>query len=172
MNRSMITILATTIALVALAPASAGVVHKWVDEDGITHYSDEIPLSIRTPVTSIEIPEVTAAAGDAISDEYSIANQWRRMHQERIERDKLALEKTRLKAAQQQTTEVVYVEQPQESRYVLSYPGFRYRKHGHNRSHYKYGRRIKHVNREPIHEYHRTDGQSYKSNIGYSLQIQ
>ena len=170
MNRSMITLLAATIALIFLAPAAAGVVHKWVDDEGITHYSDEIPLSIQTPVTRIEIPAAPAAAGDSTSGQYSIANQWRRMHQERIELDKLALEKTRLKAAPQQTTEVVYVEQPRESRYLLTYPGFRYRRHGHNRSHYKYGPRAKHVNRERIHEYHRTDGQSYKSNIGYSIQ--
>jgi hypothetical protein len=172
MDRSMITILTATITLSAFAPASSDVVHKWVDSDGITHYSDELPASAQTPVTRIELPEASVAAGDSTSDEYSITNQWRRMNQERIEREKLALEKARQKAQQKQATEVVYVEQPQEPRYVVTYPGSRYRQHGYYRSHYRYGRHKARVNKKRIHGFQRAGMQRDRSSLGYFKHVQ
>jgi hypothetical protein len=172
MDRSKITILTAAIAFSAFVPASAGVVHKWIDSDGITHYSDEIPLSVQTPVTQIELPDSTTATGNKISGEYSIANQWRRLHQYRIEREKLVLEKARQNAAQQQTREVVYVEQPRETRYLVTYPRSRYRQHGYYRSHHKYGRHYTHVNKKRNHGFHRTGMQHNRSSLGYFKHVQ
>jgi len=172
MNLSMTTISAIALVLSIFTPAYAAVVHKWVDSDGITHYSDEIPVSAQTPVTRIELPEAPAATGDTASGEYSIANQWRRMHQERIERDKLALEKARQKAQQQQATEVVYVEQPQETRYVVTYPRSRYRQHGYYRSHYKHGRHNARMNKKRIHGSQRAGMQRNRSSLGYFKHVQ
>lgn len=172
MNRSMSTIPAVALVLNIFTPSSATVVHKWVDSDGITHYSDEIPVSAQTPVTRIELPEAPASANDKASGEYSIANQWRRIHQERIEREKLALEKARQKAQQQQTTEVVYVEQSRETRYVVAYPRSRYRQHGYHRSHYNHGRRHARVNKKRIHGFQRAGMQRNRSSLGFFKHVQ
>lgn len=119
-------------------PASAGVIHKWLDENGITHYSDEAPRIEQTGVTLIEVPERDITATSTRDDYYSIANQWQRMHRERIERDRLTLEKQRQKAAQSShTPEVVYVEKPDEKTYVGIYSGLRYHRRGAHRPHRK-----------------------------------
>lgn len=172
MNRSMTTIPAIALVLSIFAPASAAVVHKWVDSDGITHYSDEVPVSAQTAVTRIELRKAPAATGDTVSGEYSIANQWRRLHQERIERDKLALEKARQKAQPRQATEVVYVEQPQETRYVVPYPRSRFRQHGRYRSHYKHGRHQARGNKKRFQGVQRAGMQLDRSSLGYFKHVQ
>ena len=172
MNRSMSTIPVFALVLSVFAPVPAAVVHKWVDSDGITHYSDEIPASALTPVTRIELPEAPASTDGKASGEYSIANQWRRMHQERLQREKLALEKARQKARQQQATEVVYVERPEETRYVVTYPRSRYRQHGYYRSHYKHGSRNARMNKKSIHGFQRAGRQQSRSSLGYFKHIQ
>ena len=67
------------------ALAQASVIHKWVDADGVTHYSDEPPTGDVTGLEQIDLPTPAIAAHRRASDYYSIANQWRRMHRERIE---------------------------------------------------------------------------------------
>jgi hypothetical protein len=105
-----------------LLPAYAGVVHKWVDEKGITHYSDEAPVTGTSEMIQIEPPGTTGAQGDY----YSIANQWDRMLRERLERAKLKLEYDRLKAAKREDKpDKIYVQEPDETRYVTFYNGYR-----------------------------------------------
>src|SRR5210317_692763 len=99
MNCVKIIINATISISMILLPAYAGVVHKWVDEKGITHYSDEAPVANTSEMMQIESPANTQATAGTQGDYYSIANQWERMHRERLERTKLKLEKDRLKAA-------------------------------------------------------------------------
>ena len=124
----------------ALIPAQATVIHKWVDADGVTHYSDEAPATTETPVTLIDVP-ANGADPEAVADDYySITNQWERMNRERIEREKLNLEKARLEAARQSSApQVVYVNEPAETRYVIAYPRLLHRKHGWHRLHRKFG---------------------------------
>lgn len=130
-----------------LASARAAAVHKWIDGDGITHYSDKAPPALQATLIQIDLPP---SAGVASSDNYhSIANQWARMHRERLERERIELERARLKAAQQPAkAEVVYVERPAASTgHVAVYPVYRYLRHrhrfrppylqGHNHSLYK-----------------------------------
>lgn len=87
-----------------LSPAAAGdVVYRWVDEDGITHFSDTPPAAQNTAqggVESIALQENLPAAVNPAGDYYSIVNQWKRMREERNEREKLALEKERLRLEQ------------------------------------------------------------------------
>lgn len=104
--------------------AYAGAVHKWVDADGVTHYSDTAPDSPATQVSMIDIAESNSVKTNVDNDYYSIKNQWQRLHKERLEQQKLALEKERQKAALQTTTpEVVYVSESNENRYALAYLG-------------------------------------------------
>ncbi|TNF89351.1 MAG: DUF4124 domain-containing protein [Gammaproteobacteria bacterium] len=142
----------TIICITCLSlPAVAGVVHKWVDANGVTHYSDAPPPKAETAVTQIEVEARSPV--DNKGDYYSITNQWARMNRERIEREKIKLEQARLKAAQQPArTEVVYVEQPPEdTRYIGVYHVPRHLKRGHYRSHYKRGRHRHYARHKPRH---------------------
>lgn len=48
-------LLVATILVATAAPAQT--VKKWVDEEGVTHYSDQLPASGGTEVREVEIPE-------------------------------------------------------------------------------------------------------------------
>lgn len=138
MNRSIALLIIVIFMNGVLLPAYATSVHKWVDTDGITHYSDEAPASSTTQVTLIEIPTNHTLAVDAENNYYSITNQWMRLHKERIELEKIELEKAKQKAAQSPVAPlIVYVNEPSEKRYVAAYPGFFQRRHGHRRFHDK-----------------------------------
>lgn len=89
--------------------AAAAVIHKWVDDQGITHYSDEPPSAIDTPVTRIDLPETESIQSDTENDYYSIANQWARLHQERLEIEKLR-QAERQESAQKPSVTNVYIE--------------------------------------------------------------
>ena len=126
MNCVKIIINATISISMVLLPAYAGVVHKWVDEKGITHYSDEAPVANISEMMQIESPSNTQATAGTQGDYYSIANQWERMHKERLERAKLKLEQDRLKAAKRKDKpDRVYVQERDETRYVTFYDGYR-----------------------------------------------
>jgi len=125
-----------------LSPAFAAVVHKWVDADGVTHYSDEAPEPSMAQVTKIDLPEAKTAKARVENDYYSIMNQWQRVHKERLEQEQLKLEQARQQATSQPVTpEVVYVNGAYDDRYVVAYPGQLYRRHKHNRYYKKIGRR-------------------------------
>jgi len=121
------TIISAIISIsMVLLPAYAGVVHKWVDEKGITHYADEAPVTGTSEVIQIEPPGSTGATAGAQGDYYSIANQWDRMLRERIERAKLKLERDRIKAAKREDIpDKIYLQEPDETRYVTFYNGYR-----------------------------------------------
>ena len=132
MNHVKTIIIATISISSVLLPAYAGVVHKWVDEKGITHYSDEPPVAGSSEMEQIEIPETAPATAGTQNDYYSIANQWDRMLEERLKRAKLKLEHDRLKAARRdEKLDNFYAREPVEKRYVSIYRG----KRPHHRPH-------------------------------------
>lgn len=94
-------------AIQLLSPAAAGdVVYRWVDEDGITHFSDSPPAAQNMPrggVKSLSLPDNFPEAINPNGDYYSIINQWKRMREERNEKEKLALEEERLRLEQSRT---------------------------------------------------------------------
>ena len=115
MTRSLTLPVVAILTSCALLPAYAAGVHKWVDAKGATHYSDEAPTSATAVVTLIKVPTTRSATADAANDYYSIANQWMRLHQELIEREKLTLEKARQKAAQ--SPQIVYINEPNDHKF-------------------------------------------------------
>lgn len=128
----------------ALLPAYAAEVHKWVDAKGITHYSDKAPASTTTVVTLIEVSATSSATAKVPNDYYSIANQWQRLHKERIARDRIELANAKQKATQQLAApRIVYIKEPKETRYIAAFPGFSHHRHGfrrfHKRSRHFYG---------------------------------
>jgi hypothetical protein len=140
-------IAAITIALIHTASpgaaAAAVVIHKWVDEHGVTHYSDEPPTAQSAETTKIRIPRVSASTEPSADHYYSIANQWNRMHRERLEREKLRLQAEQARAAAKPEITNVYVNE-RDPGYRVVYGGYyhkkRYRGHKrpNNRSAYTY----------------------------------
>ena len=120
------------------APAFAVGVHKWIDEQGVTHYSDEAPEAIETTLIDLPDPVAAAPGEDGSEDYYSISKQWERMNRERLEREKIQLEKAKIDAARRPPPQpVVYVQDSDDERYIPVYRDFRYRKHRGYRGHYR-----------------------------------
>jgi len=62
-------------------PATAAEVYRWVDNEGVVHYSDQRPEH-DAPVTVLEIESSPpSSAYDAVNDPYSILNQAARIHE-------------------------------------------------------------------------------------------
>ena len=123
------------LVLLALAGSTlvqAATIHKWVDDKGVTHYSDEPPEHAPAPVTQIDIETGTrtpkAEAGDDADHYYSIANQWQRMQRESELRQQRELERASLKQKQQAAAAPPYRE-VRETRYVAAYPYRYHRRH-------------------------------------------
>jgi hypothetical protein len=61
-------------------PALAGDIYRWVDEEGVVHYSDTQPHD-EVPVEIVEIEASQSADYDPVKDPYSILNQAARLHE-------------------------------------------------------------------------------------------
>ena len=118
-------------ALVLLAgsywiTATAATVHKWVDDKGITHYADSPPTALETDVTQVKIssPGTGKATVSRLPENYySIANQWQRTQQERLQRMQLELQRAALTQERSPSqVPVQYDNQTDNNRYVLAYP--------------------------------------------------
>ncbi|MEM7564656.1 MAG: DUF4124 domain-containing protein [Pseudomonadota bacterium] len=74
------------IVFFAVTPVSGSVIHKWVDSNGVTHYSDVAPEA--EAASTLDIPVADSARTASTNDYYSIQNQWKRVNQERLAREK------------------------------------------------------------------------------------
>jgi hypothetical protein len=135
---------------------SAATIHKWVDEKGITHYSDQAP-GPATRVTRIEVDTRGYASSSALPESdrlYSIANQWKRINQERQQRQQrqqLALQQAALEVNSQASTRPPrHAYDERAGRIVVVNSRRAYRRHG-----YKNGRHYLHA--------YRPGGQPYRS---------
>jgi len=102
--------------------APAATVHRWVDEHGVTHFSDAPPAGTVSDVTTLELSDDFPDAADTRANYYSIANQWERMRVEREQKTRVELEKARIRA--EQAAAVAYSEpaaEPQDRRYYPLY---------------------------------------------------
>ena len=73
--------------------------YRWVDENGVTNFSDTPPVTespTETNVIPFSIPDNYTTAIRPENDYYSIDKQWQRLHDERLKRDKIILEKQRV----------------------------------------------------------------------------
>ena len=72
------------------APAAAGEVYRWVDENGVVNFSDTAPGSAETPaeVNRIELPDAAPRDHDPEQDIYNVAAQAERMQALRDEMEK------------------------------------------------------------------------------------
>lgn len=120
------------IALLLLAvtiPVFAGSVHKWVDAQGVTHYSDQMPEENQNTVKQVAVTKIDVSdeynVADNQQDYYSVTNQWARMREERIARKQIQLEKAKIKTAQQPAVpQVVYINQEEPRSSSVYYPAY------------------------------------------------
>jgi hypothetical protein len=138
-------ILITLLCCAVTLSVYAGAVHKWVDAQGVTHYSDQLPEDTSKAVKQIDVSNVysNSDSTDYQEDYYSVTNQWARMREERLERKQLQLEKAKQKAAQQPVVpQVVYLNQAEEERpgnvYYPAYFGHRGYRYGHHKQKNRY----------------------------------
>lgn len=82
-----------TVTSVCVAAGGGVTVHRWVDESGVTHFSD-LPPGDETRATVLDIDVGTdRGPDDPTEDYYSVANQWRRLAAERDAREARRLER-------------------------------------------------------------------------------
>ncbi len=138
-----------------LKPVHAGSVHKWIDAQGVTHYSDQLPENNSKMAAQIEVTRVDVSStyhhSSKQDDYYSVTNQWARMREERIARKQLQLEKAKLKAAQRSAVpQVVYVNEIEENQsrgiyYPTYLTSFRHRGYRYGQQNYRFYAGKKHV---------------------------
>ena len=127
----------------------AAAVHKWVDDRGVTHYSDAAPDAVETSVVQLEIStgsRSTNAASESLDHYYSIANQWQRIQQERLQQQQLELQKIALTATR--TTDpgrANYDDEKRTTRYIAAYPAKLHRRHGYRKRHQRTHRSYTHT---------------------------
>ena len=85
----------------AAGPAAATEIYKWVDEDGVTHFSDT-PPDDGNKARSLHLNASTPADYDPATDPYSIVNQAKRMNEKwsELEEEKEKRAEKRREAAQ------------------------------------------------------------------------
>ena len=81
-----------------VSSASAAQVYTWVDDSGVTHFSETPPAERTTDTQLIDITPSAAPASNAGNDFYSVVNQADRMEARRLENEKLAAEKQQARA--------------------------------------------------------------------------
>jgi hypothetical protein len=137
--KQTISLAGIALACAALLPAQAAVVHKWVDANGHTHYSDAAPVAEDTQVTRIEVIASSPASAVARDHYYSIKNQWERVHKERLRSERIKLEQARQKAQLRQVEpQVVYINESRDPVTVVVYARVFHRHH--RPGHYHSGR--------------------------------
>jgi hypothetical protein len=120
MKKTIMTLCGLLATLAVAARVDAAEIYKWVDEEGVIHFSDTKPVDAAS-VESLLVHQTNAPDYNPTDDPYSIRNQakrvgetWERLEKERDERQ----EKRREEALRQPT----YVHQP----YDPYYAGYRY----------------------------------------------
>jgi hypothetical protein len=98
---------------VVISSSSAGPVYRWVDDGGVTCFSDTPPIDEFASVTLIEDLPPPAAGMPGDGDFYSVVNQARRMENQRLLAEKLKAERLQADAeARQARAEALAAQQP------------------------------------------------------------
>ncbi len=90
--------------LAVAAPAvdtQAQTVNKWVDEDGVTHFSDQKPVGNETEVREIEIPKGAVSEFESREVNERLNNVLQQMEQDRKAREAEAEERKKAREAEQ-----------------------------------------------------------------------
>lgn len=85
----------------AAFPAYAQTVKTWVDEDGITHYSDQKPSGGEADVKEVEVPKANVTEFETEEANERIQKQLQQLEQDRKAREQAAQAKERAKAVEE-----------------------------------------------------------------------
>jgi len=127
--------------------AGAAEVYTWVDDSGVTHFSETPPAQRTSDTQLIEVTPTAAPASLADDDFYSVVNQADRMRARRLENEKLAAEKKQADAeASKARAEAAAIRQgayndsaSDNSRYYPVYPFYPRSRYGHHPGRPGYG---------------------------------
>jgi hypothetical protein len=97
-SRYYFAMMLTLCTMTGSTDAAESRVYKWVDADGVTHYSESRPASPGTTHGTVELEPVPPPASDLEADYYSVINQARRMQEERLERERVRASMMRAEA--------------------------------------------------------------------------
>lgn len=75
MTRRSVSAMAILSLALCTARAAAVEVFKWVDEDGVVHFTDERPVATTAEITHFVITPSNPLDYDPVEDEYSVKNQ-------------------------------------------------------------------------------------------------
>lgn len=118
-------------------------VYKWVDDQGVTHYSSGPPPDRTAIGEDLEMLQLdsTARSGASEQDYFSVTNQAERLEASRLARERLRLEREKLRLQQAQSRKPApVVEAPARESYIVRYPahfghfphaGHRFARHPH-----------------------------------------
>jgi hypothetical protein len=111
--------------------------YKWVDDKGVTHYSEALPDQDIDHV-ALELSE-DYSVSNSQDDYYSIQNQLKRLQQRRSQQLVEKQQAAQVREAKQQASEIIYVqvEEPERHYYPpVYYP--RYNSHHYRKDHRPY----------------------------------
>lgn len=95
----------TTILLFSLSCTAsllhAQTVKKWVDEEGVTHYSDQEPVDGGAEIKEMDVPEGSVTEYESEEVDQRIQKQLRQLEQDREAREQAAAEKERARAIEE-----------------------------------------------------------------------
>jgi hypothetical protein len=122
------------VAVLALPVVFAGPVYTWVDEAGVTHFSEKPPADSAIEAMQINLPAIPPTGPALASDYYSILRQAERMQESRLERERVRAkllqaeaEAKRAKAAAAATGQVVPGNDYDNNVYYPAFPYYGYR---------------------------------------------
>ncbi len=84
-------------------------VFKCIDDQGVTHYSEHPPAGCASGVETLNLDPLVSFSGQGPEDYFSVINQARRMHEERIALERHRLEKRLLR--RRLRNEVLYADE-------------------------------------------------------------
>ena len=85
----------------AALPAYSQTVKKWVDEEGVTHYSDQRPSAGEAQVKEVEIPKANVTEFETKEANERIQKQLQQLEQDRKAREQATQAKERAKAVEE-----------------------------------------------------------------------
>jgi len=80
--------------------AGAATIHRWVNRDGMTSFSDTATADGATGAIKFEIKIHSPAPVNVETNYYSIANQWTRLREEHAAKTELSSGKARIRTQQ------------------------------------------------------------------------
>lgn len=131
MKLNKLAVLIIVLSMLAVE-SQAQQLYKWVDAEGVTHYSETLPSQDIDHAT-LEFTEDYQVA-DSQGDYYSIQNQLKRLQERRAQQRAEKQQAVKQKLAKQPTPEVVYVQSNEPGhRYYLPAYHPRYNLHRYNK---------------------------------------